>query len=79
MRVQRQSNFDPVDTTKLFIGACLAIGACYYETDELGCYNAGCGNSTMLGSICSCNADVQSAIDVQNAKGRALWPVKCPY
>ncbi|KAF8850914.1 hypothetical protein BDZ45DRAFT_679483 [Acephala macrosclerotiorum] len=75
----RQSNFDPINTTELMLGACLAIGSCYYGGNTLGCYTHGCSNQTFLGALCSCNADVQDAIDVQAAKGQKQWPVKCPY
>jgi hypothetical protein len=58
---QRQSSTTPIDTTNLFIGACLAVGTCYYGGNTNGCLTHGCANSTYLGGICSCNADVQNA------------------
>ncbi|TVY62913.1 hypothetical protein LSUE1_G008507 [Lachnellula suecica] len=76
--IERQSNTTPIATADLYIGACMAIGTCYYDTaNQKGCYTHGCANESSLGSICSCNADVQSAIDVQNTHGRSEWPVKC--
>ncbi|KAH7354918.1 hypothetical protein BKA65DRAFT_230994 [Rhexocercosporidium sp. MPI-PUGE-AT-0058] len=77
--VLRQSSTAPIDTAPLLLGSCLAIGSCYYGGNQQGCYTAGCGNQTLLGSICSCNADVQKALDVQLQKGAKQWPVKCPY
>ncbi|KAL2070595.1 hypothetical protein VTL71DRAFT_13621 [Oculimacula yallundae] len=77
--LSRQSSTTPIDTAPLLLGSCLAIGACYYEGNQRGCLTAGCGNLTLLGSICSCNADVQKELDVQKEKGQKLWPVKCPY
>ncbi|KAH7410974.1 hypothetical protein BKA64DRAFT_704081 [Cadophora sp. MPI-SDFR-AT-0126] len=76
---QRQSSTTAIDTTPLLLGACLAMGTCYYDGDQKGCYTAGCGNMSLLGSICSCNDDVQKALNVQLQKGAKLWPVKCPY
>ncbi|KAG4411061.1 hypothetical protein IFR04_015805 [Cadophora malorum] len=77
--VERQSSTAPIDTAPLLLGSCLAIGTCYYDGDQQGCYTAGCGNKSLLGSICSCNDDVQKALNVQLQKGAKLWPVKCPY
>ncbi|TVY85735.1 hypothetical protein LAWI1_G007695 [Lachnellula willkommii] len=77
--VQRQSNPTPMNTTQMQLGACLSIGACYFDGNQGGCASRGCGSEDMLGSICSCNADVQSAIDVQNAKGRQEWPIMCKW
>ncbi|KAH6723297.1 hypothetical protein DL95DRAFT_42928 [Leptodontidium sp. 2 PMI_412] len=77
--VSRQSSTAAIDTAPLLLGSCLAIGTCYYDGNQQGCYTAGCGNHTLLGSICSCNADVQKALDVQLQKGAKQWPVKCPY
>lgn len=79
IRPQRQSSTAAIDTAPLLLGSCLAIGTCYYDGNQQGCYTAGCGNHTLLGSICSCNADVQKALDVQLQKGAKQWPVKCPY
>ncbi|KUJ16160.1 uncharacterized protein LY89DRAFT_685199 [Mollisia scopiformis] len=75
----RQSSTTPINTTDLLIGACLSMGTCYYGGNQIGCLTHGCANETYLGGICSCNADVQSAIDIQAAKGQKQWPVKCPY
>jgi hypothetical protein len=38
-----------------------------------------CAVEDNLGGICSCVPDVQSVIEVQTAKGKEDWPVKCPY
>ncbi|KAK0119859.1 hypothetical protein ONS95_011289 [Cadophora gregata] len=77
--VERQSSTAPIDTAPLLLGSCLAVGTCYYGADQKSCYTAGCGNQSLLGSICSCNGDVQKALTVQLEKGEKLWPVKCPY
>ncbi|TVY23621.1 hypothetical protein LHYA1_G007624 [Lachnellula hyalina] len=77
--IERQSSptSAPVNTSQLQIGACLSLGQCYFDGNEGGCAARACANDNMLGSICSCNTDVQSVIDVQNAKGRKEWPIKC--
>ncbi|TVY38374.1 hypothetical protein LOCC1_G006483 [Lachnellula occidentalis] len=83
--IQRQSSPSPmptpppIDTSQLQLGACLSFGQCYFDGNEGGCASRGCAGEEMLGSICSCNADVQGAIDVQNAKGRQEWPIMCPF
>ncbi|CZS89235.1 uncharacterized protein RAG0_00640 [Rhynchosporium agropyri] len=77
--VMRQSSKSRINIAPLLLGSCLAIGACYYNADEQGCTTAGCGSQSMLGSICSCNVNVQKALDAQLEKGKELWPVKCPY
>ncbi|CAG8984055.1 hypothetical protein HYALB_00002997 [Hymenoscyphus albidus] len=73
----RQSSATPIETAPLQLGACLALGKCYTEGTNIGCLTAGCATNELLGSICSCNASVQKVLDVQTAKGRATWPLKC--
>ncbi|CAG8962299.1 hypothetical protein HYFRA_00005354 [Hymenoscyphus fraxineus] len=72
----RQSSTTAIETAPLQLGACLALGKCYTE-GNVGCLTAGCGTMELLGSVCSCNASVQKVLDVQTAKGRATWPLKC--
>ncbi|KAH8678838.1 hypothetical protein BGZ60DRAFT_525583 [Tricladium varicosporioides] len=75
--VERQSNFDTIDTSALYLGACLSVGSCYYTGSTTGCMTHGCNDTMKLGSVCSCNKDVQLALDIQMVKGRNMWPIKC--
>ncbi|PMD62697.1 uncharacterized protein K444DRAFT_347886 [Hyaloscypha bicolor E] len=76
---KRQSSTNPINTTPLLLGACLAMGMCYYGTDQKGYYTSACSSMSNIGGVCFGNADVQAALSVQVEKGHALWPAKCPY
>ena len=75
---KRQLSTNPINTTPLLLGACLAMGMCYCGTGQKGCYTSACSSMSNIGGVCSCNADVQAALSLQVEKGHALWPVKCP-
>lgn len=79
-RSRRAPSTEPIDTASLRLGACLAIARCYYDGNQKGCLTTGCGDVSLLGQVCSCNAEVQAALTVQLRKGQDMWPVpKCSY
>lgn len=52
---KRQSSTNPINTTPLLLGACLAMGMCYYGTGQKGCYTSACSSMSNIGGVCSCN------------------------